>query len=605
MTNPVEQTSDTNFVSPVMRLIRVVTAIGNKRSFFCLALIVLGSLTEGIGVALFIPMMQLVGVQLESNGFHPGVVAELTSFGARLGVNKHAAFAVILMCVCALITLRTALNRLQHVQFGETVQIIANHIMVNLYDALVHAKWNAITRYKSGALIQLLTGDYERLKIAIYDLFTFISGVVAILIYLAWAFIISPQLTCMFMASGAVLAFALRKRTGNVHNAASNAGIQLTVLSNDALEHLQNLKAVKTYDAQAQDLALYSVTLNKIAALYSSMLRSEAAARFWFEGGTLAALAVILYCVSTLSLVAASSILIVIGLFSRIMPKLSTAYMDGQSVIANATALSRIDEVIERLEGEAESLITQRQHISFVEEIRLLDVSFYFGKEKVLDSISMSIHAGQMTALVGPSGAGKSTIADIIMGLYVPDFGQVTVDGMPLTSKRLSSWRTQIGYVSQDTVLFHDTVRANLLWANPMSSEKTMLEALEVSAAEFVLEHRDGLDMIVGDRGLLLSNGERQRIALARAIIRNPALLILDEATNHLDVENERRVLQSILRVRGQMAILTVAHRYSAIRNADKVYLIDCGKIMESGSYIDLEEDVGGRFRRFFDGQAI
>ena len=151
-----------------------------------------------------------------------------------------------------------------------------------------------------------------------------------------------------------------------------------------------------------------------------------------------------------------------------------------------------------------------------------------------------------LTAVVGPSGAGKSTIADLVNGLLLPTRGRLLLDGRALTQAELRQWRRQVGYVGQETVLFHQSVRENLLWAKPDASEDELREALEMASAGFVYELPGGLETVAGDRGVLLSSGERQRISLARALLRKPTLLILDEATNALDVENEARILDAI-----------------------------------------------------------
>ena len=197
--------------------------------------------------------------------------------------------------------------------------------------------------------------------------------------------------------------------------------------------------------------------------------------------------------------------------------------------------------------------------------------------------------AGQTVALVGPSGSGKSTLADIAIGLLRPDAGTVASRWVELAQSNLAAWRAQIGYVSQDTVLFHDTLRSNLAWARRDVDEDEMWRVLSwPSAEELVRKLPDGLDTMVGDRGAFLSQGERQRLAIARALLRKPALLVLDEATNSLDGENEARVLEAIDNLHGDLTILIIAHRFSTIKRADMVYVLDRGRIIESGSVQSL-----------------
>jgi ATP-binding cassette subfamily C protein len=192
------------------------------------------------------------------------------------------------------------------------------------------------------------------------------------------------------------------------------------------------------------------------------------------------------------------------------------------------------------------------------------------------------------------------------MGLIVPNQGHILVDGMELNSERVKAWRDQIGYVPQDTFLFHDTLRSNLLWAKPDAREEEIIQSLRFAASEeFVSGLPKGLDTILGDRGILLSGGERQRLALARALLRKPSLLILDEATSSLDSENEKRIQKAIEKLHGQMTILAISHRLSTIRGADIIHVIEEGRLVESGNWDDLIAKENGRFRTLCQAQGI
>jgi ATP-binding cassette subfamily C protein len=192
------------------------------------------------------------------------------------------------------------------------------------------------------------------------------------------------------------------------------------------------------------------------------------------------------------------------------------------------------------------------------------------------------------------------------MGLIVPDQGHVLVDGMPLGAERLQSWRDQIGYVAQDTFLFNDTVRANLLWAHPKASGEEIDQALGLAAAdEFVSSLPEGLETVLGDRGVRLSGGERQRLSLARGLLRKPSLLILDEATSALDSENEKRIQSAIDDLHGSMTILIITHRLSTIRGADVIHVLENGRLVESGDWKTLGRRPASRFAALSRAQGI
>lgn len=238
---------------------------------------------------------------------------------------------------------------------------------------------------------------------------------------------------------------------------------------------------------------------------------------------------------------------------------------------------------VEELEGE-------KPFVQLERGVVLRDLDFtYPGRQQTLQGINLAIRKGQMTALVGESGSGKSTITDLVLGLQIPARGEVLLDGVPLGQWKQNSFRERIGYVPQDPLLFHASIRDNLLWSYPQGSEADLWGALSMANADaFVKQLPQGIDTIVGDRGVRLSGGQRQRIALARALLRKPELLILDEATSALDSESERLIQESIDKVARDTTILIVAHRLSTIAKADYVYVLREGRVVEEGAYADL-----------------
>lgn len=230
------------------------------------------------------------------------------------------------------------------------------------------------------------------------------------------------------------------------------------------------------------------------------------------------------------------------------------------------------------------------------EGVELRDIDFtYVGRHHTLRQINLSIRKGQTTALVGESGSGKSTITDLVLGLQIPGRGEVLIDGIPLGEWRQTSFRERVGYVPQDPLLFHASIRDNLLWSNPEAEESELWNACRMANAErFVRQLPEGIDTVVGDRGVRLSAGQRQRIALARALLRKPELLILDEATSALDSESERLIQESINELAREATLLVIAHRLSTIVRADYAYVLSDGSIVEQGPYAELSTRRGG-----------
>ena len=238
------------------------------------------------------------------------------------------------------------------------------------------------------------------------------------------------------------------------------------------------------------------------------------------------------------------------------------------------------------------------------QSIEFKDVSFsYEGGVPVLQEVTFSIKAGEMVAFVGSTGAGKSTLLELIPRFYDVTGGSITIDGIDVRRVTLGSLRRQISTVSQEVLLFHDTIDNNIRYARPDAGSEEVLEAAKAAHAhDFILAQPRGYDSVVGDRGTLLSGGQRQRIAIARAILAGPSILILDEAASALDAESEQLVEASIDALRGGRTILVAAHRLSTIRKADRIHVLEGGRIVESGTREDLL-DLNGRFRQLHDIQ--
>jgi len=244
------------------------------------------------------------------------------------------------------------------------------------------------------------------------------------------------------------------------------------------------------------------------------------------------------------------------------------------------------------------------QPARFERELVFDRVSFRYGDgDLVLSDVSFSLPKGSIVALVGPSGAGKTTVADLLPRFYDPSSGQILMDGVPLTRIGRRSLRSVMGVVSQDTVLLNDTVKANIAYGSPAATAAQIEDAAEAANADaFIVTLPQGYDTVLGERGTRLSGGQRQRIAIARALLRDPPILILDEATSALDTESERLVQQAIERLMQDRTVLVIAHRLATVRDADEIVVLEAGRVVQRGSHEELLR-TGGLYRRLYDLQ--
>jgi len=343
--------------------------------------------------------------------------------------------------------------------------------------------------------------------------------------------------------------------------------------------------------------------------MYIDAFRYGAEAQCWLNIGLVLVLSLIVYVSIKVLATPASQLLLLLYLFAMITRMLSRLQTRYHEFVTESPAFTTVTEMQARCEAAAEPEPARSESIELREAMRLEGVSFSYqdsGEPLVISDLDLTIQAGKTTAIVGPSGAGKSTIADLVMGLIRPDEGRVLVDERPLRAEQKRAWRSKIAYVPQDTFLFHDTVRNNLLWARPDARDGEIREALRLAAAEdFVSRLPEGMETVLGDRGVRLSGGERQRLALARALLRKPSLLILDEATSSLDSENERRIQGAIEELHGSMTIMIITHRLFTTRSADLIYVLEQGRLVESGDIDTLIARKQGRFIELCKAQSI
>jgi ABC-type multidrug transport system fused ATPase/permease subunit len=250
---------------------------------------------------------------------------------------------------------------------------------------------------------------------------------------------------------------------------------------------------------------------------------------------------------------------------------------------------------------------------SLQDGIELQNVRYAYNNEdgNVLKDINVSIPADTTIAFVGESGAGKSTLVDLLTLMLKPQSGTVAIDGVPHDEVNLAAWRDQIGYVSQETVIFDDTVANNIhLWRgdideDPGLREQTIHAAERAYADAFIRDLPNGYQTVVGDRGVRLSGGQRQRLFVARELFKQPNLLLLDEATSDLDTASEQHIQNSVDALKGETTVIIIAHRLSTVKNADRVYVLDEGRVIEEGSYQELRARENGRFREMVEMQAL
>ena len=561
-----------------------------RKVVLALTLMVILSLNEAVSLLILVPLLGLVGLDV-GQGSLGQIDVMVSGFFSYLGLQPTLVLVLVLYVI--VISVSALLTRYQTLQTSQIQYQFANHLRQRLYNAITNSNWLFFSRMKSSSLAHALTTEIDRISIGTGQFLTFLASIMILVVYIIFALELAGLFTGVIFAVGIVILLVLRRRASRSRTSGEDITTTTRDLYYSILQHLDGMKTIKSFGMQDENKKVFNKQSNQVAGNYLQAIRSYVDVKLLFDVGTVIVLAVMVFVLIEVVKLSTASLFLLIYLFVRMIPQFSTVQRAYQYFINMLPAFGNVSSLEEQFLGSSESKEKDNGSVEFKVSIKLENVSFSYEDEEhfTLDNLNLEIPAGKTIALAGPSGAGKSTVADLVMGLISPDQGKVTVDGKPITHSSVASWRNRIGYVAQETFLFNETIRFNLKLARPDASEDDLKEAIRMAAADgFVGKLPEAMDTVIGDRGVRLSGGERQRLALARALLRKPSLLIMDEATSNLDSDNEEKILKAIDDIHGEITILMIAHRISTIKNADQIYLVNQGKIHESGSWDELLE---------------
>ena len=373
-------------------------------------------------------------------------------------------------------------------------------------------------------------------------------------------------------------------------------------------ESLSGMKIVKGYNATNFIVDKFKKINADMSRLFISMARRQQLASPMSEFLGITAVAVILVFGGSLvekGLVTGAGFIAFVAAFSQITRPLRSFIDQFANINQGVAAGERIFTLIDA-ENEVKDKENAKEFEGLKDSIELRNVEFsYDGDRKVINGVNIKIKKGETIALVGPSGGGKSTLSELIPRFYDVTAGEVLFDGIPVSDYKQESIRAKMSIVSQETVLFNDSIEGNILMGRPTATHDEVVEASKVANAHgFIMDSSEGYDTNIGDRGTKLSGGQRQRLSIARAVLKNPEILILDEATSALDTESEKLVQDALTNLLKGRTSVVIAHRLSTIYNADRIYVIDEGRIAEEGTHKELLEK-GGIYAHLIEMQSF
>ncbi len=515
--------------------------------------------------------------------------------------NRGSIYALVLIGVVVIITslLKNGFKYLAMYFLTPIRNGVVKDIRNAMYKKSIALPLAYYTRERKGDIISRMTNDVHQIEISVISSLEMVfREPITIVVYLSSLVVLSPHLTLFVLIllplSGLVIGRIGKSLRGTALRSQSRLGSILSVME----ETLTGLRVIKAFNAEEKMNFKFRELNKKYTRLMNRLYRKHYLASPMSEFmGTLVVVIIMLYGGSmVLSGQAGLSPNGFIGyllIFSQIInpaKSFSQAYYNIQKGMASA---DRIDEVL-----NAKNIIIEAPDAlskpTFDSEIRLRDVSFRYENEPVLRNVNLTIKKGQKVALVGQSGAGKSTLVDLIPRFYDTTMGEILLDGFPVKNLKIKDLRGLMGNVNQEPILFNDTFFNNIAFGENEVTEKDVIRAAQVANAhEFIVRTPEGYQTNIGDRGSKLSGGQRQRISIARAILKNPPILILDEATSALDTESEKLVQEALYNIMQNRTSIVVAHRLSTVVNADLICVMHEGRIVEQGTHHELIEKNG------------
>jgi ATP-binding cassette subfamily C protein len=538
----------------------------------------LAGLLDGLGMSMLLSMLSFA----TSTGEHAPSMPEKFAVQVTEFFGLSPTAPLMLVLAVGLISFKAVLSMLANRQVGYTVANIATDLRLAVIRSAMAARWKHYLQQSIGRLSNAVATEASSASAAFQNSAELAAMLLNALIYLAIALSISWQAGLAAAISGVVLLTVLQTFV----NSARRAGKLQTKLMKSLLSAMSGqLAAAKALKAMAREEHVDALLSDQTRQLRRSLRRQVISkeAMSALQEPLLAILVGIGFFLSLILLkMPLAEVLVMLFLLTRTVNYLSKAQKAYQQVVVRESAYwSLIDGI-----AEAHAQVEPRggsQSVQLVEGIRFDDVSFSHAQgRKIIENGSFSVPAQQLTVIIGPSGAGKTTLLDLVVGLLQPESGSILVDGVPLGELDLRRWRRQIGYVPQESVMVNESVAYNVTLGEEDLSDDQIRAALRAAnALEFVEAMPEGLQTLVGEGGSRLSGGQRQRLAIARALVHEPRLLILDEATSHLDPEAQSAVIDTVKRLKGSLTMLAVAHQDLLTQAADRVYRLAGGQISE------------------------
>jgi ATP-binding cassette, subfamily B, bacterial MsbA len=559
-----------------------------------------------VSLVFFIPVLNILFDKTQMVDSAPALTLSIDSIKENFyytvsNIIEKSGSVTALMYICILVIVLFFLKNLFRYMAMYFLAPIRNGVVKDirneLYLQIMILPLAYYTEQRKGDIISRMTQDVQEVQWTIMTSLEMIfREPISILCFLVSMFLISPQLTIFVLILFPVSGFIISKIGSSLKRTSSKGQAKMGELLSNIEETIGGLRIIKAFNAIDAVNDRFKVINQNYTKLMTRLFRKRDLASPLSEFMAIIVVGAVLMYGGTLILTSnadsltPSVFLTYLLMFSQLINPVKSFTDAYSNIQKGAASVERIEEVL-----KAEEVITEKPDAKaitgFDDAILYKGVGFIYEKEKVLNDINVKIAKGKTIALVGPSGAGKSTMVDLLPRFYDCTEGEILVDGVNVKDCKINDLRRLMGIVTQETILFNDTVFNNIAFGMDDVSEENVIQAAKIANAhEFIVQMEKGYQTNIGDRGMKLSGGQKQRLSIARAVLMNPPVMILDEATSSLDTESERLVQDALTRLMQNRTSVIIAHRLSTVQFADEIIVLQCGNIVERGTHAELIE---------------
>jgi ATP-binding cassette subfamily C protein len=583
--------SNADFARQALRFVRDFADFAGTAGVWGAVLSFSSAAFESVGLVLLVPLLSIVTATNESPGWiHKSALRILDLAGAE---TRTARLATLLGLFAILIVLRAIVTARRDMTLSQLQMGFVEQIRAHIAQKLAAAPWPAVSRLQHARVTNLLGGDIQRIGSAANFTVQILAALVLTVFQIGIAFLLGPALAALALALIAIGAFASFMMLGRAHDLGARLSRTGVALMHETTQFLGGLKLAAGQNRQADFVDEFQASLAAVKRQQIAFVRQQTGNRLAATIITGLVGALIAFIGLTVFDTPPPILIAMLLVFARISGPVMQMSQAAQQFAHTLPAYAEVCQL--ELDLAATPLLRRTDDTTRIalEAIVFRDVNFRYDNAGqsagAIVDLNLTIEPGSFVGVSGPSGAGKTTFADLLIGLLEPQSGDIAVGGTPLRGAAAVMWRDHVSYVAQDPYLFRDTIRRNLLWASPQSSETEIWQALAIAEADDLVRRMGaGLDTVLGERGTLVSGGERQRLCLARAVLRRPWLFVLDEATSAIDVTAERKILERILGLKPRPTVIMIAHRDESLSCCDRILRFQAGRHVADQSTVPI-----------------